>query len=165
LDPLSGFSVVRAMSESVRWEAWLAEADSVEALAPAEYHAHAALVRVKALYPRLRQALPEYKVSATATDLYQDGTGLAGYRGDFAGAVRPLRPFACLYGSFPFRNLSTVEGCNDPDLLARIRGTLDNFGLRYIDHEYLATRTYNGNCEGLQGLSFRSDFVHYQLHR
>jgi hypothetical protein len=73
-------AVPQPMSETAEWDRWLADADSVKALAPDGYDDHAAVILVKALRQPLTNALANYEVRAASTELYQDSTGMADYR-------------------------------------------------------------------------------------
>ena len=53
-----------------------------------------------------------------------------------------------------FGVLATVTDCLDTDLLVKIRTVLDDAGLRYIPHEYVAQTTYQGLCKALVGFSW-----------
>jgi hypothetical protein len=146
------------MSETADWDRWLANEDSVHALAPEGYDDDAALVRVKALWHRLKSAITTHEVSTASTELYQDSTGTAGYRvtekadtGPFASALAWI-----LLSHFGY--LATVKDCHDLELLAKIRSVLEAFGLRYIPYDYVAGRTYNGKCAALVGFSWANRY-------
>lgn len=52
------------------------------------------------------------------------------------------------------RKLATADNCLDSELLIKSRAVLEDFGLRYIPHEYMSARTYKGKCKALAGLSW-----------
>lgn len=141
------------MDQRDEWNRWLAEADSVLALAPENYDDDAARLRVRALGQRLIRALPDFEVRVGSDELYQDGTGLAGHRVTEKGDRGRFAPtFAWVLQSH-FGVLATVAHCQDPDLLLKIRGVLDDAGLQYIPHSYMANTTYHGLCKALVGFS------------
>ncbi len=43
-----------------------------------------------------------------------------------------------------FGDLVAVARCSDPALLTRLIAVLSAFGLRYLDHDYVAGKTYHG---------------------
>ena len=146
------------MNQKEEWDRWLTEADSVHALAPETYDDLAARIRVRALGLRLIHALPEYEVRLGSDELYQDSTGLIGHRITAKGDLRPFAPtFAWVLLSH-FGVLATVADRPDPDLLVKIRGVLDDAGLRYIPHDYVANTTYNGLCKALVGFSWKNRY-------
>lgn len=57
-----------------------------------------------------------------------------------------------------FGELATVTDCHDPELLAKIRDVLEDFGLRYIPYDYAASRTYNGKSAALVGFSWANRY-------
>jgi hypothetical protein len=144
------------MIESAEWDAWLAKEDSIHALAPEGYDDDVALARVKELRQRLANVLAKYKVSAASPELYQDSTGLAGYRITADGGWRsPALAWVLLSH---FGKLATVKDCQDLDLLADIRGALEGDGLKYIPYSYVANKTYNGKCKALIGFSWANRY-------
>jgi hypothetical protein len=146
------------MSEAAEWDIWLANEDSVNALAPEGYDDDAALARVKALRQGLTNALDTYEVRAGSPELYQDSTGLVHYRVIAKGDSGRLAPtFAWVLLSH-FGDLATVKDCHDPELLTKIRSVLDDFGLKYIPHDYAAGKTYNGKCKALIGFSWANRY-------
>src|SRR5262249_32568382 len=67
-----------------------------------------------------------------------------------------LRRFASTFAWIQlshFGVLATVSGCEDLELLARIRGELQDFGLKFIPYEYVAGQTYRGKCNARVGFS------------
>jgi hypothetical protein len=146
------------MDPREEWNRWLAEADSVLALAPETYDHDAARVRARALGQRLIRALPDFEVRIGSDELYQDSTGLAGHRISAKGDRGPFAPtFAWVLQSH-FGVLATVADCQDPDLLSRIRSVLGDAGLKYIPHEYVANTTYQGLCKSLVGFSLKNRY-------
>lgn len=146
------------MDQRNQWDQWLAEADSVQPLAPEGYDDDAAKVRVRTLWPWLADALATYEVRRGSSELYQDGTGLAGYRVTRKGDTGPFdRALAWILLSH-FANLATVHNCLDSELLIKSRAALEKFGLRYIPHEYMSAKTYNGKCKALAGLSWANRY-------
>jgi len=57
-----------------------------------------------------------------------------------------------------FGVLATVKDCVDPNLLARIRTVLNEAGLKYIPHDYVAHTTYQGLCKALVGFSWQNRY-------
>jgi hypothetical protein len=146
------------MSETADWEKWLTDEDSVDALAPEGYDDHAARIRVKALGQRLTSALATYEVRAASPELYQDSTGLSDYRVTAKGDSRPFALALAWILLSHFGDLATVKDCYDPEMLAKIRSVLEDFGLKYIPYDYLASKTYNGKCKALVGFSWANRY-------
>jgi hypothetical protein len=146
------------MNQTEEWDRWLAEADSLETLAPETYDDDSARVRVKALGQRLISALARYEVRLGSDELYQDSTGLAHHRVTAKGDSGPFAPTLAWILFSHFGVLATVKDCHDPKLLAKIRGVLEDFGLRYIPYDYVANKTYNGQCKALVGFSWANRY-------
>jgi hypothetical protein len=146
------------MSEIAVWDKWLADEDSVNALAPTGYDDYAARMRVKALGQRLTGALATYEVRPGSTELYQDSTGLAEYRITAKGDSKPFAPSLAWILLSHFGDLATVKDCHDLKLLAQIRSVLEDFGLKYIPYDYVAGKTYHGKCESLGGFSWANRY-------
>jgi hypothetical protein len=146
------------MSETGDWDRWLADEDSVHALAPEGYDDDAALVRVKALWHQLKSVITQHEIRSASTELYQDSTGMAGYLVTKKGDTGPFAsPLAWILLSH-FGVLATVKDCHDLELLAQIRRVLEGFGLRYIPYDYVTGRTYNGKCAALVGFSWANRY-------
>jgi hypothetical protein len=146
------------MSDTAEWDRWLADADSVNALAPDEYNDDAALARVKALRQRLIDVLVTYEITAAGPELYQDSTGLAHYRVTAKGDKRPFADALAWIVLSHFGDLATVKDCHDPDLLTKIRRVLEDFGLKYVPYDYAARKAYEGKCKGLVGFSWANRY-------
>lgn len=146
------------MRDTAEWDSWLANEDSVNALAPEGYDDDAALARVKRLRQRLTSALATYEVRAASPELYQDSTGLAHYRVTAKGDSAPFASALAWIVLSHFGDLATVKDCHDPDLLAKIRGVLEDFGLKYIPYDYVAGKTYGGTCKALVGFSWANRY-------
>jgi hypothetical protein len=136
----------------------LADEDSVNALAPTGYDDYAARMRVKDLGHRLTGALAAYEVRPGSTELYQDSTGLAEYRITAKGDSRPVAPTLAWILLSHFGDLATVKGCPDPELIAKIRSVLEDFGLKYIPYDYAASKIYDGRCKALVGFSWANRY-------
>ena len=146
------------MNETVMWDKWLADEDSVNALAPTGYDDYAARMRVQDLGQRLTGALATYEVRPGSTELYQDSTGLVEYRITAKGDSRPFaRTLAWILLSH-FGDLATVKDCPDSELIDKIRSVLEDFGLKYIPYEYVASKMYNGMCKALVGFSWANRY-------
>jgi len=139
------------------WDKWLADEDSVNALAPTGYDDHAVRTRIKELGQRLRGSLAIYEVRPSSTELYQDSTGLVEYRVT-KGDSRPLAPTLAWILLSHFGDLATIKDCPDPELLGQIRSVLEDFGLKYIPYEYAASKIYNGLCKALVGFSWANRY-------
>jgi hypothetical protein len=146
------------MSETAKWDSWLATEDSVNALAPEGYDDDAALVRVRALRQRLISAVAPLEIRTASPELYQDSTGLAHYRVTAQGDTGSFVPVLAWILLSHFGDLATAADCHDPQLLARIRGVLEDFGLKYIPYEYADGKTYNGKCKALAGFSWANRY-------
>lgn len=146
------------MSESKEWDKWLANEDSVNALAPDGYDDGAAVVRVKTLRQRVANALSAYDVGSGSPELYQDGTGLAHYRVTAKGDLRPFAPTLAWIVLSHFGELATVKECQDQELLTKILGALQDFNLKYIPYDYAASKTYAGRCKSLIGFSWANRY-------
>jgi hypothetical protein len=146
------------MTETVKWDKWLTDEDSAHSLEPEGYDDDAARVLVRALWYQLKSVITTHEVRAASTELYQDSTGMAGYRVTAKGDTAPLAsPLAWILLSH-FGNLATVKECEDLELLSKIRGVLKDFGLRYIPYDYVASRTYNGKSAALVGFSWANRY-------
>lgn len=141
-----------------QWDKWLANEDSVNALAPDGYDSDAALPRVKSLRARLISALSTYEIQAASPEMYQDSTGLAHYRVTAKGESKPFSATLAWILLSHFANLATVKDCHDPQLLAKIRGVLENFRLEYIPYDYVVGKTYEGRCKALVGFSWANRY-------
>lgn len=146
------------MNETVEWDKWLADEDSVHPLAPEGYDDDAARVRVRALWHQLKSVITTHEVRAASTELYQDSTGMAGYRVSAKGDTAPLASSLAWILLSHFGNLATVKDCEDFQLLAKIRCVTEDFGLRYIPYDYAAGKTYNGKCAALVGFSWANRY-------
>lgn len=146
------------MSETTDWDSWLADEDSVQALAPSGFDDAAGQARVKTLRERLRSALAACDVEGGSTELYQDSTGMLHYHITAKGDSRPFESTLAWVLLSHFGNLATVQDCHDPELLAKIRGVLEDFGLKYIPYDYAAGKTYNGKCRALVGFSWANRY-------
>ena len=146
------------MNMLVEWNKWLAESDSAESLAPEGYDDDAAQVRAKKLGQRLTSALVAYEVRHGSTELYQDSTGLVGHRVIAKGDVRPFAPTLAWILLSHFGDLATVKDCHEPELLAKICGVLEEFGLKYIPYDYAAAKPYDGKCRALLGFSWANRY-------
>jgi hypothetical protein len=102
---------------------------------------------------RLISALATHEIRAASPELYQDSTGLAHYRVTAKGDSRPFAPALAWIRLSHFGDLATVKDCHDPQMLAKIRGVLEEFGLKYIPYDYLAGKTNNGKSKALVGFS------------
>ena len=143
------------MSETADWDRWLADEDSVHALAPEQgYDIHIAAARAKALWQQLTAALVTHDVRAGSIELYQDSPGMVGHRITAKGDSRPLAPTLAWVLLSHFGDLATVKDCHDVEMLARVRSVLEDFGLKYIPYDYVAGKTYNGKCKALVGFSW-----------
>lgn len=129
------------MSETADWDSWLANEDSVDVLAPEGYDDHAALERLKALWRRLTSDLATYEVRRPEPNWYQDSTAMADYRVTAKGDSKPFAAALAWILLSHFGDLATVKDCHDPALLAKIRGALEDFGLRYIPYDYVRHTT------------------------
>jgi hypothetical protein len=141
------------MDQSERWDEWLADADSVNDLAPNGYDPDATMARVRALHERVSRGLPEYKVTTESPEVFQDGTCLTHCR--IASANSDTVGWILISN---FGQLATVQDCSDPELLSRIQSLLQELGLKYIDYDYLANHIYNGKCQPLVGLSWANRY-------
>ena len=93
-----------------------------------------------------------------STELYQDSTGLVEYRITAKGDSRPFaRTLAWILLSH-FGDLATVKDCPDPELIAKVRSILEDFGLKYIPYDYAASKIYNGKCKALVGFSWANRY-------
>jgi len=146
------------VSETAEWDRWLADADSVNALAPDGYDDDAALLLVKALRQRLIDALVTYEIAAAGPQLYQDSTGLARYRVTVKGDRRPFAAALAWIVLSHFGNLATVSSCHDREMLAKIRGALEDFRLKYVPYDYVLHKTYDGKCKALAGFSWANRY-------
>jgi hypothetical protein len=147
------------MTQNIEWNTWLADADSVEPLAPEDYDHDENVARRSALRDGLSRGLHGYQVKTAPLDLYQDGTGLvhSGISPEGVDA-RQLRATLAWVVLSRFGRLATVEDCKDAALLGAIRKVLDGLGLRYIDHEHLLAGTYTGKCKAFVGSSLANRY-------
>ena len=122
------------------------------------YDDHTSEVRARALGQRLISALAEYEVRLGSTELYQDSTGLVGHRVTVKGDVRRYAPTLAWVLLSHFGDLATVKDCQELELLAKIRGVLEEFGLKYIPYEYAAAKPYDGKCRPLLGFSWANRY-------
>jgi hypothetical protein len=146
------------MNPTDEWDRWLTEADSADTLTPEGYDDHAAHVRAKTLRELLKRALATYEVRGGSTELYQDSTGLAGYRVIARDDSRLWAETLAWILLSHFGGIATVQDCHDPELLVKICGVLEDFGLKYIPYGYLATKTYDGKCRALVGFSWANRY-------
>src|SRR3569832_1720880 len=62
-----------------------------------------------------------------------------------------------------FGVLATLTGCLDTDLLVKIRTILDDAGLGYIPHEYVAQTTCQLLCKALVGFSWYNRYFELRV--
>jgi hypothetical protein len=140
------------MNDSADWDKALADADDADALEPHDFDDSAAWAQMTALHWHLVHGLDDLRIESASPELFKEGTAFASSR-IMAKTADPERRESTL--AFVvlsrFAALVTVAGCSDPSLLTRLIDVLSAFGLRYVDYDYAAGKTYNGKCTQLAG--------------
>lgn len=143
------------MNNPADWDKALAAADDADALEPHDFDDSAAWAQMTALHWHLVRSLSDLRVETASPQLFTDGTAFASSRIVEKTAERTLA-FVVVSR---FGDLVTVAGCSDPMLLTRLIGVLSEFGgLRYVDHDYVAGRTYDGKCARFVGTSWENRY-------
>jgi hypothetical protein len=143
------------MNDAADWDEILADADDPDALEPHDFDDSAAWAQMTALHWHLVRSLEDLRVETASPELFKEGTAFASSRilRKTADPERFESTLAFVVLS-RFGDLVTVAGCSDPALLTRLIGVLSAFGLRYVDHDYVAGKTYRGKCTQLVGSSW-----------
>jgi hypothetical protein len=112
-----------------------------------------------ALHWHLVRSLDDLRIETASPELFKEGTAFASSRitektAD-PGSFESTLAFVVLSR---FGELVTVARCSDPMLLTRLIDVLSEFGLRYVDYDYVAGKTYDGKCARLVGGSWENRY-------
>ena len=147
------------MNDTADWDKALADADDPNALEPHDFDDSAAWAQMTALHWHLVRNLEDLRVESASPELFKEGTAFASSRiteqAADPGLPESTRAFVVLSR---FGELVTVARCSDPALLTRLRSVLSAFGLKYVDHGYVAGNTYDGKCARLAGTSWENRY-------
>jgi hypothetical protein len=151
--------IAQNMNDTAAWDKALAAADDPNALEPGDFDDSVAWAQMTALHWHLARSLNDLRIETASPELFKEGTAFASSRimEKTADPERFESTLAFVVLSH-FGDLVTVARCSDPTLLARLIDVLSAFGLRYVDHDYVAAKTYNGKCAPLGGLSWENRY-------
>lgn len=142
------------MNNPADWDKALADADDADALEPHDFDDSAAWAQMTALHWHLVRSLSDLRVETASPELFKEGTAFAS-----SGILeKTAESTLALVVVSRFGDLVTVARCSDPMLLTRLIGLLSEFGLRYVDHDHVAGRTYDGKCARFVGTSWENRY-------
>jgi hypothetical protein len=154
------------MNNTADWDKALADADDPDALEPHDFDDSAAWAQMTALHWHLVRSLGDVRIETASPELFKEGTAFASSRimekTTDPGTPESTLAFVVLSR---FGDLVTVARCSDSILLTRLKEVLSAFGLRYVDHDHVAGKTYNGKCAKLVGLSWENRYFAAEVER
>ena len=147
------------MTDTADWDKALANADDPNALEPHDFDESTAWAQMTALHWHLVRSLEDLRIETASPELFREGTAFASSRimERTADPALPESTLAFVVLS-RFGDLVTVARCADSMLLSRLIGVLREFGLKYVDHDYVAGKTYDGKCAELVGMSWENRY-------